>query len=107
MPEIMFVLKGLIVALVITMLMQIQIGNSTIETHAHLWIESASVPGYVHQVSSGAVLAIRNATKATTDFVSKSMGHESGSQKADRVNLGFKRNAKYEEKHRQNDSDED
>lgn len=91
MPELKFVLKAFMVTIVIAMLMQIKIGTSTIETHAHLWIETATVPGYLHDVSSGAVAAIRNAAKASTDFVAKSFGHDGNTQKANRLNLGFKR----------------
>ncbi len=91
MPEVMFVLKAFVVAIIITIAMQAKIGNSTIETHAHLWIETATVPEYLHGVSSGAVAAIKNAAKVSSDFVAKSFGHDANSQKADRLNLGFKR----------------
>ena len=110
MPEVMFVLKAFVVALVITVFMQAKIGTSSVETHVHVWMETSSVPTYIHGVSSGAVLAIRNAAKFSTDFISKSFGHDSstdsGSQRSGRLNMEFKRSPKYEEAHPQNSKDE-
>ena len=97
MPEVMFVLKAFVVALVITVFMQMKIGNSSIETHAHLWMETSTVPTYIHEVSSGAVLAIRNAAKVTSDFVAKSFSHDPSSQRSGRMTMDFKRSSKYEE----------
>ena len=106
MPEVMFVLKAFVVALVITILMQAKVGNSSIETHAHLWMETSAVPTYIHGISSGAVLAIRNAAKVTTDFVAKSFGHDSSSQRSARFNMDFKRSPKHEEEHPQKERDQ-
>ena len=94
MPELMFVLKSLVIAIVVTVGLQIRIGNITIESQAHTWIQTATVPNYLKDVSSGAILAIRNATKVSTDFIGQTFGHDGSTQKAGRLNLDFKRSSK-------------
>ena len=95
MPELMFVLKSFFIALAITVFMQVKVGTTTIESQAEDWMRTSSLPLYLQSVSGGAVLAIKNASKATTDFVSKKLGHggsaADGTQKASRLNLEFKR----------------
>lgn len=106
MPEVMFVIKAFVIALIITILMQAKIGNSTVETHAHLWMETSAVPTYVHGVSSGAVLAIRNAAKVSTDFIAESFSHDRSSQKSARLNMEFKRSPRHEDERPQKTKDE-
>jgi hypothetical protein len=99
MPEVMFVLKSLIVTVVLMICLQIKIGNTSIEESLHQWIQTSSISNYVHGVSSGAVLAIRNAAQTTKNFVGETFGHDSGTQKAGRLNFEFKRSQKYQDEH--------
>ncbi len=94
MPEMMFVLKSLVIAIVVTVGLQMRVGNVTIENQAHTWIQTSTIPNYLKDVSSGAILAIRNATKVSTDFISQTFSHDSSTQKAGRLNLDFKRSSK-------------
>jgi hypothetical protein len=91
MPELMFVLKAFLVSVIITVCLQIKVGNSSIESQASLWLQTSSLPVYLTKVSQGAVLAIRNAGGAAKDFVGKTFNRDSGSARAGRLNLQFKR----------------
>ncbi len=97
MPEVMFVVKSIFIALIVTICMQIKVGTSTIETHALMWIQSSSISQYVQGVSSGGVLAIKNASKTVSGFISKTFGNDQWSQKAGRLNFDFKRSQKFED----------
>jgi hypothetical protein len=99
MPELMFVLKSLAIAVVVTVGLQMRVGNTTLENQAHTWIQTSAVPNYLKDVSSGAIVAVRNATKISTDFIGKTFGHDSASQRAGRLNLEFKRSSQYQEEH--------
>ncbi len=99
MPEVMFVLKSLAITVVLMIGLQIKIGNTSLEDSLQGWIRTSSISNYVHGVSSGAVLAIRNAAQTTKDFVAETFGHESGTQRAGRLNFEFKRSQKYQDEH--------
>ena len=99
MPELMFVLKSLAIAVVLTLGLQVRVGSTTLENHANQWIRTATVPLYLQEVSSGAVLAIRNAAKVSGDFVGKTFGHDPSTQKAGRLNFEFKRSPQYQKEH--------
>lgn len=94
MPELMFVLKSFAIAVAVTVFMQVKVGTATIESQTEDWMRTSSIPLYLQSVSGGAVLAIKNASKTTTDFISKKLGHSvqaDGSQKASRLNFEIKR----------------
>lgn len=107
MPEVMFVIKGLVIAIVITVLMQVKAGQSTIETHAQLWIQTSSITQSVQKVASGAVLAIRNGAKAGSDFVSKTFGKDPTTQKAGRLQFDLQRSQQYKKEHPEQDAQDD
>lgn len=91
MPELSFVIKAFALSLILMVGLQFRVGNTTLEGQAHSWIQAATVPNYLKDVSAGAIIAIRNATKVGTDFIGKTFGHDSFTQKAGRLNLDFKR----------------
>jgi len=97
MPEVMFVLKSLVIAVVVMMGLQVKVGNTSIEQQAHQWIQTSSVGTYLQSVAAGAALAIRNAAGMTTDFVSSTFNNDQTTQKAGRLNMNFKRSQKYQE----------
>ncbi len=96
MPELMFVLKSLAITVVIMIGLQVKIGNTSLEESVHQWVQTSSISNYVHSVSSGAVLAIRNTAATAKEFVAETFGHESSAQKAGRLNFDFKRSQKYQ-----------
>lgn len=86
MPEIMFVLKAFIASVVITVCMQVKIGNVSMEAHAHNWLQTSSLPIYLQKVSEGAVLVIKNAGGTASEFVTKTFGKDPQTQRAARLN---------------------
>ena len=102
MPEVMFVLKSLAIAVVLMICLQVKMGSTSLENHMTRWIQTSSIPQYLRGVSSGAVLAVRNAAKTTTDFVGSTFGHSS-ENRAGRLNFEFKRSQRYQEEHSQKD----
>jgi hypothetical protein len=90
MDEIKFVIKNLIVTVVLLLALQVKVGANTLEYQAITLIETSSVTRYLQNVAQGAVLAIRNAGKATSDFVSRTFQQQE-TQRASRFNMEFKR----------------
>lgn len=107
MPEVMFAVKALVLAIVITVLMQVKAGNSTIETHAQLWIQTSSITQSIQKVSSGAVLAIRNGAKTASGFVSKTFGKDPSTQKAGRLQFNLERSQQYKKEHPEQEDAQD
>lgn len=97
MPELMFVFKSLVIAIIVAIALQVKVGSTTLENQAHLWMQNSPVAQYVQNVSTGAVLVIRNGAKTASDFVSKTFGNESVTQRAGRLNFEFKRSTQYEQ----------
>lgn len=99
MPELGFVLKSLVIALVVMIGLQVKVGNTSLEQKAEHWVHTSSIGNYLQNVASGAVLAIRNAAGLTTNFVSETFSNEQQvtTQKAGRLNFEFKRSQKYQE----------
>lgn len=102
MPEVMFVIKAFAISLVLTVCLQVKVGNSSLETHADNWIRTSSLPIYLQKVSEGAVLAIRNASGAAKDFLGQTFGKENTTQRAGRLNFEFKRSAAHQESAKDN-----
>ena len=86
MPEVMFVLKAFVVSVVITVCMQVKVGNVSVESHAQNWLQTSSLPIYLQKVSEGAVLAIKNAGGTAKQFVTETFGQDPHTQRAARLN---------------------
>lgn len=97
MAEVMFVVKSFLVAIVLTVLMQVKVGGASLEFHVEHWITSSSVGTYLQEVATGAVKAINTTSKAATQFVSEKFGHSqtepTATQKASRFDFEFKRSS--------------
>lgn len=96
MSEFMFVIKGLFIAVMITICMQMKVGHAPLETHFMSWVETSAVPVYLQGVATGAVVAIKNAGKAGSEFLGQTFGKTSETQNASRFNINFKRSPKAE-----------
>ncbi len=99
MPELMFVLKSLAIALVVTICLQVKVGNSTLENRAYNWMRSSPAPQFIQEVSSGAVLFLQRGAQAASEFVAETFGNNSSLQKAGRLNFEFKRSPQYLKEH--------
>lgn len=97
MSEIKFVLKSFFAAVVLIMLMQIEVGQATVESHAEVWIRTAPVARYLQGVADGAIRAGASAKKTITDWAS-GKSNPFGDQKASRWNLEIPRSRSSSEK---------
>lgn len=97
MPEVLFVLKAFIVSIILTLCLQVKVGQASVETHAENWLANSAIPNYLQKASSGAVLALKNTTEFTKKFVAKTFNPEPQTNRASRLNLDLKRSSAYEE----------
>lgn len=74
MAEIRFVLKGLVLAVLVTMLLQVRIGGETLEIKSDRWIHHSAVGEFLNHTASGAVLVIKRGTKWVEGFYSRTFG---------------------------------
>ena len=72
MTDIFFVLKSLAITVVILILMQIKIGDSTMETKFHHWVNSAAVVAPLQEAADGGVALVKQAwNKVSKSFTGK------------------------------------
>lgn len=94
MDEVKFVLKAFAAAVAIVFVMQIQVGNESLETKADFWIHTSSVPRYLQGVADGAVKALKTASKAASEMIGSTTGARQPSagteSKASKWNIEFK-----------------
>jgi|GEM_PF-2293550 len=90
MAEFKFALKTFGFALAVVLALQIRFSGATLEEHSLSWIRTSPVPKYLQKVADGGALAVRNATKAVTDYTSRAINGSEG-QRASRLNLGIER----------------
>lgn len=99
MPEVMFVIKSLVVTVIIVLCMQVKMGSATVEDHMHDWMRTSAVTQYLKGVAEGATLAIHNAARMVSGFASEKFGGGTPlveKQQAGRLNFEFKRSQAYE-----------
>jgi hypothetical protein len=82
MDELKFVLKGLFFAILVTILMQVKIGNETLEMKSERMIHHSAVGHFLQQTAEGATLAIRKGSAAVSQFVSGTIGKSSAGSKS-------------------------
>ena len=70
MSELKFVLKSFGLAIALTMLMQVQIGQESIETKAEMWVHSSAIGRFLQGVSTGAIKAFKTGSKTVTEMIS-------------------------------------
>ena len=102
MDEFKFVMKTFLITIFILFLLQIKIGTSTVEVEALRWMETSPVTRYLQNVSAGAVLAIRNAGQASSEFITKTFSHQSDTNRASRFNFELKRSPQTNRNQQQN-----
>jgi hypothetical protein len=96
MDEVKFVLKAFVATIAIVFVMQIQVGNESLETKADFWIHTSSVPKYLQGVADGAVKALKTASKSASEMIGSATGSVRGpapassESKASKWNIEFK-----------------
>lgn len=73
MGEMFFAVKATIITVFMVFFMQIKFGDHTIEQNAYHWIKSSYLVAQLNQVSSGAVVAIRETYQSITRNMTSSV----------------------------------
>lgn len=95
MDEVKFALKAFLATVAIVLVMQVQVGNESLETKADFWIHTSAVPRYLQGVADGAVKALKTASKTVSEMIGSSTGGHSqpaasSESKASKWNIEFK-----------------
>lgn len=69
MADFFFVVKTLLFTLALVVLMQIKVGNSTIEERSHEWIQHSAIHRTLGKVAFGAVVAMKDSAQYVKDWV--------------------------------------
>ncbi|MCM2282090.1 MAG: hypothetical protein NDI61_09615 [Bdellovibrionaceae bacterium] len=99
MGDIIFAIRMLVITVVIVVLMQIKLGDATLETHAHQWMRSSAAVEALQDVSKGAVKAMSQGYQALLAMIDRNVGggfsreQMAGSRS---LGLGLERSAGYE-----------
>lgn len=69
MMDFLFFIKTFILTVAIVLVMQIQVGDRTLETHAMSWVQSSAVVAPLHGVARGAARVIHDISDQTHEFI--------------------------------------
>ncbi len=100
MADIVFVLKCLLVTVVVVVLLQIRVGQRTVEGHAMTWLHHSTVSHHLQDVAEGAVKAGGQAKRGVASLLGydQPVETETSTAEASREWFKIKRSAAY---HRQ------
>lgn len=96
MGEFLFVAKCFVLAVLLTVFLQTNVGSETIEMKAQNWVQTGAAPKYLKTVAQGAVKAFNNGYKVASQFITEKMETAGAAEKASRLHFQFKRNDKVE-----------
>lgn len=65
MGEVFFVIKGFVLTILIAMLLQVKIGNDTLEVRAERWLERSAAGEFITSTAAGGVKAIQRGYRWT------------------------------------------
>lgn len=71
MMDFLFFVKTFVLTIAIVLVMQIQVGQQTIETHAMGWVQNSAVTAPLNGVARGAAKAFRDVTTYVSSKVKK------------------------------------
>jgi hypothetical protein len=69
MMDFLFFVKTLILTLAIVMVMQIQVGQKSLETHAMSFVQSSTVAAPLHGIARGAAQVVHDLSHSVTGFI--------------------------------------
>lgn len=72
MSEMFFIAKTLILTAVLTMLMQVKIGDVTLEERTVDWLENSSTAEWIQEVASGGAVAVTHLARKVREEVTGS-----------------------------------
>lgn len=81
--DFMFFIKTVFLTVAIVLLMQIQVGKQTIETHTLSWVQSSAITGPINTVAKGAGKLIHDITEQIHESIHHNVkkGSKDDSQK--------------------------
>jgi hypothetical protein len=69
MMDILFFVKTFILTVAIVLVMQIQVGDRSLETHAMGWVQSSGAGGPLGEVARGAAKMVHDVSHKVTDSI--------------------------------------
>jgi hypothetical protein len=69
MMDFLFFIKTFILTVAIVLVMQIQVGNRSLETHAMSWVQSTATSGPLQGVARGAARVTHDLSHKVTDLI--------------------------------------
>lgn len=84
MADLFFVIKTFLFTVALVVLMQIKVGNTTIEARAHTWIQEAGIHRSLGKVAFGAVTAMKDGAHYVRSWVAGDVDNSSTAAKANR-----------------------
>lgn len=90
MSELLFALKMAAVTFVLLIVMQIRVGDTTLEEHAHLWIQTSTPIMFLREVAEGGLSASYDAwSKVTSGIKTKYWSKYDSNQTPGKRHLGI------------------
>lgn len=88
MMDFFFFVKTLLLTMVVVLLLQIQIGQKTVEMHVHDWVEGSVAAGFLGHAAHGGAHFLKDATRRLGEKMKANIGlkhhQESSETKASR-----------------------
>lgn len=83
MSELFFVIKTFLFTIVIVLMMQIKIGDSTIEQSSHSFIQKSAITGWLQEAAAGGIVLIQRGAAQASGFLRDHFGK--GQEEAKKV----------------------
>lgn len=74
MMDIFFFIKTFILTIAIVMVMQIPVGNRSLESHAMSWVQTSDIVVPLHEAARGASKMVRDFSHKVTDAIQDNVG---------------------------------
>lgn len=82
MAELMFVVKGFVLAVVVTMLLQLSVGGETLETKSDRMLHNSVVGHFLNQTADGAVRVLHEGKRTVSGWMGQTSKKENASAKS-------------------------
>lgn len=69
MMDLFFFIKTFILTIAVVLVMQIQVGDQSLESHAMSWVQSSPVAAPLHGVARGASKMVNDVTQRVTEVI--------------------------------------
>lgn len=74
MSELLFVIKTFLFTVVLVMMMQIKIGDNTLEQQSHSLIQKSAITSWLQEAAAGGVVLIQKGASQVSQFMSEKFG---------------------------------